>query len=283
MLLKAMPLTRPCAMFETAAYLQGLLAMALLGLGGWLLSVMRRNITLVDSLWSLFFLVATLAYLQSWLVSNAASTRAFLIIALVSIWALRLAIYLARRNRLFSRNPHEDRRYQAIRQNNEPHFWLKSLYIVFGLQALLAWIISLPLLGAIHSAQTLNWFDMAGLALWLAGFAWECIADWQLARFKADPANKSQVMDSGPWRYSRHPNYFGECCLWWGYYLIAVAAGAWWALPAPLVMTLLLLKVSGVALLEKDIAERRPAYADYVQRTNAFLPGPRRNARMQAA
>lgn len=258
--------------------------MALLGLAGWLLSVRRHNVTLVDSLWSLFFLLATLVYLQSWLISNAASTRALLITALVTAWALRLSIYLARRNHLFSPNPHEDRRYEAIRQNNEPRFWLKSLYIVFGLQVLLAWVISLPLLGAIHSSQPLNWLDMAGLALWLVGFAWECIADWQLVRFKADPANKSQVMDQGLWRYSRHPNYFGECCLWWGYYLIAVAAGAWWAMPAPLLMTLLLLKVSGVPLLEKNIAERRPAYADYVQRTNAFLPGPpRRSARAQAA
>ncbi|HEX5539683.1 MAG TPA: DUF1295 domain-containing protein, partial [Methylophilaceae bacterium] len=153
------------------------------------------------------------------------------------------------------------------------HFWLKSLYIVFGLQALLAWIISLPLLGAINASSALNWLDLAGCGLWLIGFCWESIADWQLARFKANAANQDAVMDRGLWRYSRHPNYFGECCVWWGYYLLAIAAGAWWSLPAPLLMTLLLLKVSGVALLEKDIAERRPAYAEYKRRTNTFLPG----------
>lgn len=258
-------------MFDWAIYVQGLLAMAIFAFAGWLISVAQRNVTLVDSMWSLFFLLATLVYACA---VSAAGARTLLIVVLVAIWALRLAGYLTWRNGIFSKaTAHEDRRYQAIRNNNAPHFWLKSLYIVFGLQAVLAWIISLPLLGAVNSAQPLHWLDFAGLALWGIGFCWETTADWQLARFKSEPANKGAVMDRGLWRYSRHPNYFGECCLWWGYYLIAVAAGAWWSLTAPLLMTLLLLKVSGVALLEKDIAERRPAYAAYRQHTNAFLPG----------
>jgi len=140
------------------------------------------------------------------------------------------------------------------------------------LQAALAWIISLPLLGAINSAKSMLWLDWLGAALWLLGFLWESTGDWQLARFKAQASNKGKVMDKGLWRFSRHPNYFGEFCIWWGFYLLALSAGAWWSLPAPLLMTFMLLKVSGVALLEKDIGERRPDYADYVKHTNAFLP-----------
>lgn len=259
-------------MFDWPVYLHGLMGMGIFAVAGWLVSVARKNVTLVDSMWSLFFLLATLIYLQS---VPQVSDRATLLAALVGIWALRLSAYLTWRNRLFAKGAaHEDHRYQAIRKNNEPHFWFKSLYIIFALQALLAWIISLPLLGAVTSVRALNWLDAAGFALWLLGFLWEATGDYQLSRFKANPANKDAVMDKGLWRYSRHPNYFGECCLWWGYYLIALAAGAWWSLPAPLLMTLLLLKISGVSLLEKDIGERRPGYNDYIVRTNALIPGP---------
>lgn len=261
-------------MFSWHIYLHGLLAMAVFAVAGWLISVRLRNVTLVDSMWSLFFLIATVTYaLHSDLLNaHPLTPRAMLVLALVTLWALRLALYLGWRNHLFSRDSHEDHRYRAIRHNNQPHFWLKSLYIVFGLQLLLAWIISLPLLGAVNSAQPLSWLDGAGALLWLFGLAWESTGDWQLARFKAQPSNKGKVMDKGLWAYSRHPNYFGEFCLWWGYYLIALAAGAWWSVLSPVLMTLLLLKVSGVALLEKDIAERRPGYADYIKRTNAFFP-----------
>jgi steroid 5-alpha reductase family enzyme len=195
--------------------------------------------------------------------------RTSLVLLLVTIWAVRLCAYLTWRNW----NPHEDHRYAAIRKNNEPHFWLTSIYIVFGLQAVLAWIISMPLFGAIESKSALNGWDYLGTLLFAVGFVWETAADWQLATFKNNKNNQGKVLDTGLWRYSRHPNYFGECCVWWGFYLIALAGGAWWTIAAPLLITLLLLKVSGVALLEKDIAERRPAYADYIQRTNAFFPG----------
>jgi steroid 5-alpha reductase family enzyme len=102
------------------------------------------------------------------------------------------------------------------------------------------------------------------------------VGDWQLARFKADPANAGQVMDRGLWRHTRHPNYFGDFCVWWGLYLLALSAGAWWSIVGPLIMSFLLLRFSGVRLLERDIGERRPAYAEYVRRTNAFFPGPRK-------
>jgi len=149
---------------------------------------------------------------------------------------------------------------------------LKSLYLVFGLQALLAWIISLPLLGAILSSNGLSALDFAGAALWLAGMAFEAGGDWQLARFKADPANRAKVMDRGLWRYTRHPNYFGDFCVWWGFGFMALGGGAWWSLIGPALMAFLLMRVSGVTLLEKDIGERRPHYVEYMRRTSAFFP-----------
>jgi steroid 5-alpha reductase family enzyme len=185
---------------------------------------------------------------------------------------MRLASYLAARNW----NAPEDRRYRTIRSRNEPGFAWKSIYLVFGLQALLAWVLSAPLAGAIASNAPLHFLDAVGAAGVVFGIAYESIADAQLARFKADPANTAGVMDRGLWRYSRHPNYFGEFSVSWGFYLVALSAGAWWTMFAPLIMTLLLLKVSGVALLERDIAGRRPAYRDYLSRTNAFFPGMRR-------
>jgi len=232
---------------------------------GWLLSVARRNVTLVDSQWSLFFLLAALVNVHGVIL---VTPRAWLVLALVAVWAARLFIYLTWRNW----GAHEDLRYQQIRRNNQPHFWLKSLYIVFALQACLAWLISLPIHAAITATTPLNWLDLAGAALWLFGLTWESVGDWQLARFKAAERNQGLVMDQGLWRLSRHPNYFGESVLWWGFWLIAFAGGGWWSLPAPLLMTFMLLKVSGVSLLEKDIVERRPAYADYIRRTSSFIP-----------
>jgi steroid 5-alpha reductase family enzyme len=185
---------------------------------------------------------------------------------------LRLATYITARNW----GEEEDHRYQAIRKRNEPNFAIKSLYLIFLFQALLAWIISLPLLASANSTQALNFLDYIGAAIVIFGTSFEAIGDWQLARFKANPANKGLVMDRGLWRCTRHPNYFGECCVWWGFYVLAVASGGWWSIFSPLVMTTLLLKVTGVAMLEKNISKRRPEYERYIQQTNAFFPGPRR-------
>ena len=198
--------------------------------------------------------------------------RALLVLVLVAVWALRLSVYLAARNW----NAPEDRRYRAIRARNEPGFTWKSLYLVFGLQAVLAWLVAAPLAAAIPSLRPISLVDIAGAALVAFGIAWEAIADAQLARFRTGTAGTGGVMDRGLWRYSRHPNYFGEFCVWWGFYLVAVAGGGWWTVFSPLLMSVLLLKVSGVGLLEQDIAERRPAYREYVRRTNAFFPAPPR-------
>jgi steroid 5-alpha reductase family enzyme len=251
-------------------YLSGLAVLLALALLGWLASLALRNVNLVDSLWSLFFLAGTITYAS---LAPEPGPRTSLILALVALWSLRLAVHLAARNW----GKPEDRRYRAIRANHSPGFAWKSLYLVFGLQAVLAWGISLPLAAAVFAPAPISALDYVGLGLMLAGLIIETASDRQLGRFKADPAHVGRVLDTGLWRYSRHPNYFGEACVWCGFGLIAVAAGAWWALVSPVLMTFLLLRVSGVALLERDIAERRPAYRDYIARTSAFVPWPPRH------
>ena len=254
-------------MFDLSAYLIALGVILTAGVGVWLISLLKRDVSIVDSLWPLMFLFAALTF---YLTLTDTGPRAALLLVLVAIWALRLFAYITWRNW----GEEEDRRYQQIRANNQPNFELKSLPIVFVLQGLIAWIVALPLLIAIGGAAPLGALDYLGLALWGIGMLFEAGGDFQLARFKADPANRGKVMDRGLWRYTRHPNYFGNACIWWGFGLMAVAAGAWWALLSPVLMTFLLLKVSGVSLLEQDIGERRPAYADYIARTSAFVPLP---------
>lgn len=242
----------------------------LLGFGfiAWGIATARANAGLVDIFWSLFILLA--AALCA--LATTPGTRGWLALGLATVWALRLASFLAIRNW----NAPEDRRYRAIRARNEPGFAWKSLYLVFGLQAVLAWLVAAPLAAAVAGQQPIGVLDLAGAALAAFGIAWEAVADAQLARFRARATGAGGVMDQGLWRYSRHPNYFGEFCVWWGFYLIALAGGGWWTVFSPLLMSVLLLKVSGVGLLERDIADRRPAYRDYVRRTSAFFPAPPR-------
>jgi len=256
-------------MLDLSAYALAGAALVVMAIGSWLVSIVKQDVSIVDALWSLMFVVLLLVYSAS---IETLGSRAPLVLALVAIWAFRLSAYIALRNH----GQPEDRRYRQIRYNNEPHFALKSVYIVFGLQAALAWVIGFPLAAAVTSQAPLGALDYAGVMLWLIGFAFETIGDLQLARFKRDPANSRRVLDRGLWAYTRHPNYFGEFVLWWGYFLLALGAGAWWTIFAPLLMTGLLLKVSGVALLERDIGTRRPEYEDYVRSTNAFFPGPRK-------
>jgi steroid 5-alpha reductase family enzyme len=244
----------------------GLATILVLAVCTWLVSLIRRDVSIVDSLWSIFIASAGVTYV---LATHHWPLRAVVLLTLTGVWALRLSIYLTWRNH----GQPEDRRYQQIRARNQPHFEWKSLYLVFGLQAVLAWIVSLPLLAGAGSATALNALDVLGALLATFGILFEAIADRQMTRFKADPQQRGKVMDRGLWRYSRHPNYFGECCVWWGLFLIALAGGGAWSVISPLLMTLLLLKVSGVTLLEADIGERRPAYRDYIARTNAFWPG----------
>ena len=251
-------------------WLTGLASALALMLVVWVASVVRRDASLVDRVWGLAFVVLALTYAVA---GDGATARTWLVVVLVSIWGLRLSIYLTWRNW----GEGEDKRYQAMRRRTSGSFALKSLVTVFGLQGVLAWLISLPLLAAAtaDAPATLTWLDGLGVAVWLVGFVFEAGGDWQLSRFLADPANRGKVMDQGLWRYTRHPNYFGDTTLWWGYFLIALATGAWWAAVGSALMTLFIVKVSGVALTERGMARsQREGHEEYVRRTNTFFPGP---------
>jgi steroid 5-alpha reductase family enzyme len=235
----------------------------------WLVSLARRDVSIVDGMWSVFIGGAGVAY---FLLARDTGVVSVVALTLLLAWAVRLCAHITVRNH----GQPEDRRYQKIRANNQPNFEFKSLYIVFGLQAALAWVVALPFMAIFASDGGFGVLAVAGCALAAFGMTFEAVADWQLERFRKGGGH-GRVLDTGLWRYSRHPNYFGECCVWWGFGLVALGVGAWWALASPLLMTFLLLKVSGVTMLEKDIGERRPEYARYVRDTNAFFPGaPRR-------
>jgi len=236
----------------------------------WLASLRLRDASIADLFWGTgFALVAFLSLLVA-----GASPRALLLAAMASTWGLRLSLHLARR----WRGKGEDRRYRAMREIWGNRFRVVSLFTVFLLQGALLWVVALPIQvgAALGAARPLGLLDACGLLVWATGLAFEAMADAQLARFLARPGSGGRVMQEGLWRYARHPNYFGDALLWWGIGLVGLAAGAAWALVGPALMTFLLVRVSGVALLEKDIGRRRPGYADYVARTSAFLPWPPR-------
>lgn len=233
----------------------------------WLLSVKLRDVSIVDSAWSIFFLLFALVF--AWRQGDR-SVGTLAMLALVAAWALRLSIYITWRNHGHG----EDRRYQAIRARNEPNFAVKSLYLVFLLQAVLAFVIAMPLLPALNGANDANLVTWLGMAVAAFGLLFETIGDAQMARFKADPASAGQVMDRGLWRYTRHPNYFGESVFWWGVWIASASLGGAWTVFSPVLMTFLLLRVSGVPLLEADLKQRRPAYAEYLRTTSSFVPWP---------
>ena len=243
------------------------LALMLLTFAG---SLPLRDVSIVDIAWGLAFVnIGCVAVL----VAGGDGGRSALSLGLVSIWGLRLAIHISVRK---ARHPGEDPRYGTMRERHGDRFPLVSLFTVFGFQALVAWIVSLPVQGTSASTDpSLGPLAYIGVALWLVGFVFEAGGDFQLQRFKADPANKGKVMDRGLWRYTRHPNYFGDFAVWWGLFAIALDGGAWWAVVSPLVMTVLLTRVSGKDLLEKSMSTR-PGYAEYVERTSGFIPLPPR-------
>ena len=254
----------------------GLLLAFVVALPAWALSLPLRDASLADRIWSL--LIAAPALLYAW--ETVPDLRGGLMLALLLAWALRLAVHINLRNHGHG----EDRRYRAMRERHGPGFGLKSLYLVFGLQAVLAWVVGWPVLAALTHPAPLTPLDIVGVALASAGIVVEALADAQLARFLRGPRSEGAVMDRGLWAWSRHPNYFGEACVWWGLGLMGLSAGGWqaaWCLVSPVMMTVLLLKVSGVALLEQDIADRRPAYRDYAARTSAFILWPPRRGLRQ--
>jgi len=254
-------------------WLAGLAAAAAMMVVMWAASVVTRDASLVDRVWGLAFVVLAWTYA---VVADVWHDRAVLALVLVSVWGLRLSAFITWRNWGHG----EDARYAAMRARRPDTFTRRSLVSVFLLQAVLAWLVSLPLLGAMGPGDgRLGAFDALAVAVWIVGFVFEAGGDAQLARFLADPANRGRVMDRGLWRYTRHPNYFGDTAVWWSFLLLALAAGAWWGAVGTVLMTFLIVKVSGVALTERRMGRSgstREGHAEYVRRTNAFLPGPRR-------
>jgi steroid 5-alpha reductase family enzyme len=239
----------------------------------WTLSVLVKNASIVDIVWGLGFVTV------AWVVRATAhgnNARQWLLVAMVSVWGLRLAGYLFWRNH----GNGEDFRYRAMRRHYGPRFPVISLVTVFGLQGVLMFVVSLPVqLGQADATPTVGVVAIVGVAVWLIGLFFETVGDAQLARFKADPANAGTVMSSGLWRYTRHPNYFGDACVWWGIGLVAAETGSGaWGLIGSVLMTILVRRVSGVTLLEKSLVKRRAGYVDYVARTSAFFPRPPKKA-----
>lgn len=233
----------------------------------WLVSLRLENSSIVDIFWGAGFVISAWVYFA--LTPDGFLLRKLLVAGLVTVWGLRLSIHILLRNW----GKPEDFRYQKWRKEAGEKWWWQSFLRVFLLQGMLLWVISVPLLAAQWSQAPahLTAFDLLGAAVWLVGFYFEAAGDAQLARFKADPANKGKILDSGVWKYTRHPNYFGDSAQWWGYFLIAAAAGGGWTIFSPILMTLFLLRVSGVALLEKTL-ETRPGYREYIRKTSAFVP-----------
>ena len=241
----------------------------------WILSVFLRNTSIVDAFWGAGFVIVAVCGLV-W--GNAGTApRSLLISAMIGVWGLRLGGYLLWRNAGHG----EDPRYAAMRRKWGASFWWVSFFTVFALQGAILWFISLPVqVVQVAPGGSLGVLDAVGFAVWFAGLLFELVGDHQLARFKADPANAGAVMDRGLWRYTRHPNYFGDFCIWWGVFVVALSAPqGLYTIVSPALMSFLLLRVSGVPLLESGMRERRPGYADYIQRTSAFFPRPPRLTR----
>ena len=245
------------------------IAIGALMLVTWSISLPLRNASIVDVVWGLGFVaVAWVVRLQG----DTNELRQWLLVAMVTVWGLRLAGHLFWRNH----GKPEDYRYRAMRKRWGTRFPLVSLVTVFTLQGVLMWLVSLPVqLGQVRDGDGVGVLAAIGVVVWAVGIVFEAVGDVQLARFKADPANEGRVMDLGLWRYTRHPNYFGDACVWWGIGLVAAESGLGaWGLLGSLVMTVLLLEVSGVALLERSLHKRKPEYAAYAARTSAFVPLP---------
>ncbi len=235
----------------------------------WLVSLYAHDASIIDLVWGFgFVLVAWAVY---W--TRAQTGASVLVPLLTTVWGVRLSGYLAWRNH----GKVEDHRYQKMRRRWGDAFPWVSLVTVFGVQAIVMWIVSLPLQTLYDGAgENVGWLRGIGTLIFAAGLFFETIGDWQLARFKSDPKNSGKVLDRGLWRYTRHPNYFGDFLVWWGLFLAAFASSHMiWTVIGPLTMSVFLMRVSGVTLLEKTLKESKPDYQAYVTTTNAFFPGPR--------
>jgi len=234
----------------------------------WIFSVFSKNASIVDPFWGLGFIMLAYYYFfqsQGWI------TRKILLLAMVTLWGIRLSIYLAWRNW----GKGEDFRYKQFRRKYGSYrYWWVSFFQVFLLQGILMWLISAPILGAqyYNTHESIGFMDIMGMIIWLIGICFEVGGDWQLARFKTNPLNKGKVLRSGFWKYTRHPNYFGDACVWWGFGLLSIAGGSYIPIYGSILMTLLIIRVSGVFLLEKSLNKSKPEYREYIKSTSAFFP-----------
>ena len=252
------------------AMLVAAIAIVVLMVGTWLLSLALKNASIVDIVWGLGFVMV--AWVVRVSTDQGDDARQWILVAMTSVWGLRLAIYLFVRNH----GGGEDFRYRAMRKKYGPRFGLISLATVFGLQGVLMFVVSLPVqLGQADDTPAVGVIAIIGIALWLVGLFFETVGDAQLAAFKRNPDNKGKVMNTGLWRYTRHPNYFGDACVWWGIGLVAAETGAGaWGLIGSAVMTYLLRRVSGVPMLEYSLKKRREGYTEYIAQTSPFFPRP---------
>lgn len=237
----------------------------------WVVSLLLRDASIVDIFWGAGF--GVLAWFGA-LGATAPGPRAWLMAALVTAWGARLAAHILWRN--WGRG--EDYRYRAWREAAGGAWWWRSYGKVFLLQGAVMWVVAAPVVAVVARAgqPPLGWLDAAAVAVWVVGLFFETAGDWQLVRFKANPANRGRLLTTGVWRYTRHPNYFGDATVWWGLYLLAAASGAWYLAFSPLLMTWLLLRVSGVAMLETALRDTKPGYREYMASTSAFVPRPPR-------
>ena len=234
----------------------------------YLISLILKNSSIIDIFWGSGFVI--IAWINFFKTMESVGPRDWLILILVTIWGLRLSAYVLWRNA----GKGEDFRYAKWRREAGKKWWWLSYFQVFLLQGLIMWVLAAPITAAqLPSAEdSLTILDYVGVVVWGIGFVFEVIGDAQLAKFKSKRESRSQLLRTGLWRYTRHPNYFGDAVQWWGFYFLALASGSWWTILSPLWMTHLLVNVSGVAMLERTLAKNKPEYADYVQKTNAFFP-----------
>jgi steroid 5-alpha reductase family enzyme len=234
----------------------------------WIWSVYLKDVSIIDIFWGLGFVILNMFYVFN---SGDLTSRKILLLVLVSVWGLRLSIYLAYRNI----GKGEDFRYQEFRRKFGPkRYWWLSYFQAFLLQGALMILISITLLGMSFTSQlkTLSTLDYIGIGIWLIGFVFEAGGDYQLMRFKKNTNNKGTLLITGFWKYTRHPNYFGDAVVWWSYGIFSISAGAYWQVIGSILMTLLIIKISGVTLLEKSLKQTKTAYSDYVDKTSSFFP-----------
>ncbi|GLY27754.1 DUF1295 domain-containing protein [Kineosporia sp. NBRC 101731] len=254
-----------------------LVSAVLLQVGTFFYALRVGRFSVVDITWGPSFgLIAVVGWLVS-VGETGDDWRRGLVLVLTLLWGGRLAWHIGGRQR---GETQDDPRYTELLSRSSGHPKLAALRQVFLLQAVVAWFIALPLQFAMVDAGKPGILVWLGVLVWGVGFFFEAVGDRQLAVFKADPSHRGKVMDRGLWKYTRHPNYFGDACVWWGLFLVAADAGwSWLTLLSPLLMTWFLAAKTGKPLMERQLSKSRPGYAEYVDRTSGFIPLPPRRGR----